>query len=111
MGIAQRILVESKQLPQSVNREVSLGVLFLVNDTGGERLFVGLALEDLLFDRAGGDEPVDEAFFLLPVTPDASEGLLVGGWVPICRMWLSTSDFVITGGPYLGRRGSSGWRQ
>jgi hypothetical protein len=111
VGIAQRVLVESKQLPESVNGEVSLSILLLVDDTGGERLLVGLALEDLLFDRAGGDEPVDKAFFLLPVTPDASKGLLISGWVPICKMWLSISSLVITDEVYLGRRESSDWLQ
>ena len=42
-----------------------------------------LALKDLLFDRAGRNEAVDEAVLLLPVTPYSSQGLLVGCWVPV----------------------------
>lgn len=58
--LTQRVLVEQEQLPERIEREVPLGVLFLVDDGGGERLLVRLPLEDLLLDRAGGDEAVYE---------------------------------------------------
>lgn len=61
MRLAQRLLVEQEQLAQIVSREVSFCVFLLVDYAGGESLFLGLALEDLLFDCAGGDEAVDEA--------------------------------------------------
>ena len=44
---------------------------------------MGLTLEDLLFNRASGDEAVDEAVLGLAVTPDTGERLLIGGRVPI----------------------------
>lgn len=59
--LAKSVLVEQEQLPQCVEREVAFDVLFFVDDGGGKRLLVRLALEDLLLDRARGDEPVDEA--------------------------------------------------
>ena len=46
-------------------------------------MFVGLALEDFLLDRAGCDEAVDETVFLLAVSPDSGEGLLISGGVPV----------------------------
>lgn len=44
---------------------------------------MGLALEDLFLDGAGGDEAVDEAVFFLAVAPYSSQGLLIGGRVPV----------------------------
>ena len=44
---------------------------------------MGLPLEDFLLDGAGGDEAVDETILLLAVSPDSSQGLLVGGRGPI----------------------------
>ena len=59
--LAQCVLVKHEQFPECVDREVALGVLLFVHDGGGEGLLVCLSLEDLLLDRARGDEPVDEA--------------------------------------------------
>ena len=58
--LAERVLLELKQLPESVQREVSLNVLFLVHDRRRERLLVSLPLEDLLLNSTRGDETVDE---------------------------------------------------
>jgi len=41
-------------------------------------------LKNLLFDRAGGDEAIDETRLLLTITPDTSQSLLIGCWIPIC---------------------------
>lgn len=46
-------------------------------------MFVGLALEDLFFDGSRCDEAVNETVFLLPVTPDTREGLLICSRVPV----------------------------
>lgn len=62
MRLTECILVEQEQLPERVDREVALGVFFLVDDTRGQCLFVGLSLEDLLFDGPGADETIDEAY-------------------------------------------------
>jgi len=35
VGFAKRVLVELKELPESINREVPLGVFSLVDDGGG----------------------------------------------------------------------------
>jgi len=51
VGFAKGVLVELKQLSQSVQREVSLGVFSFVNDSGRQGLFIGLPLEDFLFNR------------------------------------------------------------
>lgn len=58
--LAERVLLELKQLSESVQREVSLNVLFLVHDRRRERLLVSLPLEDLLLNSTRGDETVDE---------------------------------------------------
>ena len=44
---------------------------------------MGLPLEDLLFDGADSQKPVDEALLFLPVSPDPGHCLLVVGGVPI----------------------------
>ena len=59
--LAERVLLELKQLPESVQREVSLNVLFLVHDRRRERLLVSLPLEDLLLNRTGRDKTIHEA--------------------------------------------------
>ena len=58
--LAERVLLELKQLPESVQREVSLNVLLLVHDRRRERLLVSLPLEDLLLNSTRGDETVDK---------------------------------------------------
>lgn len=83
--VAHRTLVKGKQLPQRIEGEVPFGIFLLIDDAGRESLLVGLALEDLLFDRPGRDESIDEALFLLTITPYTSQGLLVGGRVPVCE--------------------------
>ena len=60
--LAQRILFELEKLPKHVNREMTLGILFLIDDCGGQSLFGGLSLEDLLFNRSSRDETVHEAW-------------------------------------------------
>ena len=60
--LAERVLVEQEEFPERVQREVSLDVFLLVHHRGRERLLVRLPLEDLLLDRTGGDEPINEAF-------------------------------------------------
>lgn len=52
-----------------------------------------LALENLLFDRSRGNESVDKAVFLLPVTPDTGQRLLISGWVPV---WIEQDESVGT---------------
>ena len=81
--VGARRRLELEQFAQRVEREVALDVFGRVDDAGREGLLVGLALEDLLLDRAGRDEAVHEAVFLLAVAPDARQGLLVGGRVPV----------------------------
>lgn len=42
-----------------------------------------LTLEDLFFDGADGEQPIDEAPLLLAVSPHPGHGLLVVGRVPV----------------------------
>ena len=42
-----------------------------VDDGRGERLFVGLTLEDFLLNGPRGNEAVDETVLFLPITPDS----------------------------------------
>ena len=58
--LAERVLLELKQLPEGVQREVSLNILLLVHDRRRERLLVSLPLEDLLLNSTRGDETVDK---------------------------------------------------
>ena len=44
---------------------------------------MGLALEDLFFNGACGDEAVYETILLLAVTPYTRECLLISSWIPI----------------------------
>ena len=52
VSFTKSVLVELKELPESVYRKVSFGILFFVDDRRGQGLLVRLALEDLLFDRS-----------------------------------------------------------
>jgi len=60
VGFAKSVLVELKELPESINREVPFGVFFLVDDSGGQGLFIGLSLEDFLFDCSGRNETINK---------------------------------------------------
>jgi hypothetical protein len=98
----KRILFEQEQLPQRIDGEVTFGIFFLVYNRRRERLLWGLTLEDFFFDRPSGNETIYEAwddghkleiiiarhdrltFFLLSVTPDPSECLLISGRIPVC---------------------------
>lgn len=91
MRIRRRLALVHKQLLQRIQGEMPLHVFSGIDNTGGERLLVGLTLEDLLFDCAGGDEAVDEAVFLLSVAPDSSQSLLIGGGVPI---WVEEDEAI-----------------
>jgi len=62
---------------------MSLDVLARVHNVRRQRLFVRLSLENLLLDGARSNEAIHEAVFLLTVTPDSSERLLVCRWIPI----------------------------
>ena len=53
MGFTKGVLVELEELSESVQGEMPLGVFFLVDDSGRQGLFVGLSLEDFLFDCPG----------------------------------------------------------
>ena len=61
MRLAQRILFELEQLPKHVYREMALGVFLFIDDCGGQSLFGGLSLKDLLFNSSSRDEAVYEA--------------------------------------------------
>ena len=67
---------------------------------------MGLTLEDFFFDGAGCDEPVDEAVFLLAVTPDTREGLLICGWVPIYESCVSMFNFFLSSRKDLKKEGN-----
>ena len=58
-----------------IRPEMSFDVLLVVDDARAQRLFVGLSLEDFLFDGAGGQKAVDEARLLLAVSPHAGHRL------------------------------------
>jgi hypothetical protein len=60
--LAQGVFAELEELPKGVDGEMSLRILFLVDDSRWQGLFWGLALKDLFFDGTGGDEAVDEAW-------------------------------------------------
>jgi hypothetical protein len=60
VSLAESVLVELEKLSQSIEGEMTFGVFFLVDDRGGQRLLVGLSLEDLLFDRPGRNEAIDK---------------------------------------------------
>ena len=83
MCFAQRVLLELKQLSEHVDREVTFGIFGRIDDGRREGLLGRLALENLLFDGAVGYEAVNEAFLLLPVTPDTGEGLLISSRIPV----------------------------
>jgi len=53
VGFTKGVLVELEELSESVQGEMPLGVFFLVDDSGRQGLFVGLSLEDFLFDCPG----------------------------------------------------------
>lgn len=94
MRLAERVLVEQEQLPERVEREMALRVLFLVYDAGRERLFVRLSLEDLLLDGTRGDEAVDETWFAREREPA----------IVIERTHILSSDHHATHGPGLAGR-------
>ena len=48
-----------------------------------ELCFGHLALVHLLFEGAGGQEPVHDTRFLLALPPHSPHGLLVHRWVPV----------------------------
>ena len=62
---------------------MTLDVLGRVYHAAGQALLVTLALEDLLLDRAGGDEAVYKSVLFLPVAPHPRQRLLVRGWIPV----------------------------
>jgi hypothetical protein len=70
-------------LAKGIQGEMSLSILLLVNNGGGESLFIGLSLENLFFDCAGRYKAVDKAFLLLTITPDTGQRLLIRSWVPV----------------------------
>ena len=53
VSFAKSALVKLEKLSESVERKMTFSVFFLVDDRGGQRLLVGLPLEDLLFDCPG----------------------------------------------------------
>lgn len=61
MRFADSPFLELEELPESVNREVTLRILLLVNNAGRQCLFSGLTLEDFLLDRPRGNETINEA--------------------------------------------------
>ncbi len=83
MRLTKRVLVEEEQLPESIEREVTFRIFLLVHHSRRQSLLISLPLKDLLLDRTGGDEPVDETFFLLSVTPHSRKCLLIGGRIPV----------------------------
>lgn len=60
MRLAERVFLELEQLPEHVDGEVALGVLFLVDDGGRQGLLGRLPLEDLFLDGPCRDEPIHE---------------------------------------------------
>lgn len=78
---------------------MTLSVFAFVDNGGGQSLFVRLALENLLLNGPRRNEPVHETFkgirkdtwnqvgertfFLLPVTPNTGQGLLICRWIPV----------------------------
>jgi len=56
---------------------------YTVDDAGGEGLFMRLALKDFFFDCACCDETVDKTVFLLTVSPDSCECLLICSRIPV----------------------------
>ena len=59
--ITHRVLVEREELSEGLKREMSLCILFLVYNCGGQSLLGSLSLKDLLFDGSSRNKPVDEA--------------------------------------------------
>lgn len=83
VSVTTRVWPELEQLPKRVERKMPLHIFGCVNNAGRERLFVGLALENLLLDGASGYESIYETILLLPISPYPGQGLLVSGRVPI----------------------------
>jgi hypothetical protein len=83
VGLTNGGLVHLKEVTEAVEGKVPLDVLGGVDDARAEGLLVGLALEDLLLDGAGGDEAVDEAGLPLSITPHTGKGLLISRGIPI----------------------------
>lgn len=53
MCVTECVLVESEQLSQFLQREMSLYILLLIHHTAAQGLLMGLSLQDLLFNGAG----------------------------------------------------------
>ena len=62
VGLAKRVLVELEKLSQRIDREVTFGILFLVDNGRGQGLLVGLSLEDLLFDCSCRNEAINKTW-------------------------------------------------
>ena len=69
--VAGSLVLELEQSAQVLAGEVALGIQCLVDDARGERLFVRLALQNLLLDGPRRNEAVDKARLLLSITPHA----------------------------------------
>lgn len=52
VSIAGRLLLQLEQITQIGQTKVPFNIIFIIHDAGTERLFMGLALEDLLLDSA-----------------------------------------------------------
>lgn len=52
MCVAERVLVESEQLPQLLQRKMSLYVLLLIHHTAAQSLLMSLPLQDLLLNSS-----------------------------------------------------------
>ena len=50
-----------------------------------------MTLEDLLFDSSCSNEPIHETIFLLAVSPDSCEGLLISGRIPV---WVEKNEAI-----------------
>ena len=62
MRIGCGVGLKLKEFAKAVEREVTFDVFCRVDDTGGQRLLVRLALEDLLFNGACCDEAVHKTY-------------------------------------------------
>ena len=53
MGVAEGVVLQSEEISEVREREVTRHVLFLVHDTRTQGFLVRLTLEDFLLDGAG----------------------------------------------------------
>lgn len=69
MCVAGGLLVESEELSEFTQREVTLHILLLVHDTAAQGFLMSLPLQDLLLDRPRLSTQMSQAWKLCDLLP------------------------------------------